>query len=138
MYKFIISIIISQIMFVSCSISQPSFPKQLAGDWISVQFKQVLSDSLSDKIILNISPQLLSFDSLGKCNIQASFESFFSIGRPNKIQLSGRDSQDITITYYYNKRTYLIWTISNNPDYLFFELPGTPSRILFMRYKMDN
>lgn len=85
------------------SISQPSFPKNLTGNWISVQFNQVLLDSLSDIIVLNISPQLLSFDSLGKCNIQASFESGFSIGRPNRIQEWGRENQDITIRYYLKK-----------------------------------
>jgi hypothetical protein len=111
--------------------SQQKFPEFLSGTWISIQYDVAIKDSLDDRIKLNVSPQLIHFDSIGKVRIQTSFEQSVSIGRSIKIEEFG---QEILITYLDKKRIYRVWYYESNKDYLFLTLPGSESAILFKRY----
>lgn len=133
MYKLIIGIVFSQTLFSSHSLSQNKFPGQLTGDWISIQFKYALDDSLDYEIAANISPQILTFDSLGKCTVQTTSEHLFYMSKPKKIRKY--NSGEIELTYFVNSlHVYILRKILNNKEYIFLRYEKTPTAILFVRY----
>lgn len=112
--------------------AQNKFPEKLTGKWISAQYKAAIEDSLGEKISLNISPQLLQFNSSGECTLQSSFEDIFSLGMPVSIK---NFNGVFELVYSQRKRKFLIETIDKYPDHLFLRLPGFPYNILFYRYR---
>lgn len=124
------------IIYLSCiaadfSFSQTKIPNQLIGTWESIQYKYAKEDSLDERIVLGVSPQMITIDSSGRCYIQMMFESFPWHG---KIVSAKKYSSEFELKYSSNKTYIYIRTIKNNPNYFFLTFQETNTAILFKRY----
>lgn len=125
-------IIILGVCFSNSLSSQNRTPKEVIGTWESVQFRAAKEDSLDDRIVYAISPQMMYVDSLGNCEIQLFFESHSWKGKITNVKIVGRD---IEVKYCFKSHCLTIRNAVNNPDYIFLTYPGIYNSILFKKYK---
>lgn len=131
MKKIIIFIIVFNCTVVNYLYSQSKIPIQLIGTWESIQYKQAREDSLEERIILGVSPQMVTIDSLGRCYIQTMFEGFPWNGKIVSVKKYG---EEVELKFYSGKTYIYIRTIKNNPNYFFLIFEETAIAILFKRY----
>ncbi|MBN9352260.1 MAG: hypothetical protein J0H55_16390 [Chitinophagaceae bacterium] len=130
----VLIIIIALLLSFGYSSAQSSFPKQLAGYWISYEYEKVLADSQSEKIGALISPQFLYFDSLGRCTIQTRIEHKLAIGKPVRSRNFGDALQ---FTYIINKSKINVNQVKDDNNLLYVTFSDVPVSIVFKRYEQN-
>src|ERR1039457_1655589 len=99
------------LFLINSSFAQYSFPKQLVGYWINVEYEKALGDKQNENISSLVSPQFLYLDSLGNCTIQTRIEHKLMIGSPIKVRRFGDTFQ---FSYRLNKNNFTVNEIENN------------------------
>jgi hypothetical protein len=124
--------IVSLLLSLKYSSAQSSFPKQLVGSWISVEYKEISTSDRSKKFRELVSPQILYFDSLGRCTIQSRMEYQRNIGKPVSQRMFGSLLQ---FTYTINKSKLDVVQVKDDNNLLNITFSGVPVSMLFERYK---
>jgi len=135
MKKYIVILIVFNHVLVNDLYSQSKIPSQLIGTWESIQYKYAREDSLDERIVLGVSPQMVTIDSLGRCYVQMMFENFPWDG---KIVSVKKYDSEVELKYSSNKTYMYIRTIKNNPDYFFLIFQEKHIAILFKRYRANH
>lgn len=118
---------------VKYAAAQSSFPKQLVGSWISLEYENILASRQGEKIRELVSPQFLYFDSLGTCTIQTRMEFHESLGKPIGQRAFGNQFQ---FTYnIHNKSKLNVNQIENENNLIYISFSSTPVSAVFKRYK---